>query len=491
MTKSIRVKTSFVQHLLSTAEGCRLAHSTIDTLSDDVLLCIFDSCRRESFRKIDSRNGPDTWLWYDLVHVCRRWRCIVFAFPGYLGLGLKCKSKTHMQAALEIWPALPHSVCICANLNGKGTDEDDIIGALEHRDHVAGISLWGLKRSQLNKCIALLQEPFPVLRSLSLEADQRAKIVLPDAFLGVSAPLLRWISLRGIRFQTKLLSSIHDLFYLELEDIPTTGKGHISPDAMTTCLSPLTKLQSLTISFLRQTSSPYITDQNPPPSTHIVLPALTYLSLFGPYGYLDYLVGRVDAPLLNYGSLSFDDEYLLDTPRLPQFIHRTKISKLLGQVEVYVISEYIVAIFRSSIGPALFYLEFRGSGLPAQLAIMVHLSAHQPPLFSHAESLQLFVLPKEKGWWEVLTPWLGLLRLFTAVHTLRLFAGATVSYTAHVLGEFGGERATEVLPALRTIELVCCDSESVVSESLCLLKPFLFARDESEHPVEVRAESKA
>ena len=32
---------------VSTAEGCDLGRSTIDTLSDDVLLCIFDSYRQE------------------------------------------------------------------------------------------------------------------------------------------------------------------------------------------------------------------------------------------------------------------------------------------------------------------------------------------------------------------------------------------------------------------------------------------------------------
>ena len=52
-----------------------------------------------------------------------------------------------------------------------------------------------------------------------------------------------------------------------------------------------------------------------------------------------------------------------------------------------------------------------------------------------------------------------------------------------------GERATEVLPALRAIKLRC--SELGKSESLRSLKPFIVAREESEHPVAVVVEIRA
>ena len=161
-------------------------------LSDDVLLCIFDSYRRTFFFS----NYPTTWPWHVYVHVCRRWQLVVFTFPGYLDLSLKCKSKTHMQAVLDVWPALPHS--ICAILNDKDTDEDDVIGTLGHRDCMLGVFLQGSKRSQLEKCVALMQDPFPVLKWLGLGADEKMAFVIPDAFLGGSAPLLQWISLRGV-----------------------------------------------------------------------------------------------------------------------------------------------------------------------------------------------------------------------------------------------------------------------------------------------------
>src|SRR5205807_1315435 len=74
---------------------------TINKLSDDVLLCIFVSYRRIS----EKRDG--TWPWHKLAHICGRWRNLVFGRAGHLNLQLACKSKTDVNTALDIWPALP------------------------------------------------------------------------------------------------------------------------------------------------------------------------------------------------------------------------------------------------------------------------------------------------------------------------------------------------------------------------------------------------
>jgi hypothetical protein len=132
--------------------------------------------------------------------------------------------------------------------------------------------------------------------------------VIPDAFLGGSAPLLQEIYLDGIRFPNlpNLLSSTSDLVELTLKYIPMTG--YIPPDVMATCLSGLTKLQSLTIAF-------YPTDQRPPPSTHAVLLSLDDLQLDGPHGYIEDLLDQLDAPLLKSGELQFNDDGPSTIPR--------------------------------------------------------------------------------------------------------------------------------------------------------------------------------
>ena len=492
------MKISFVQRLLSTAEGCHLGHSTIDSLSDDVLLCIFDSYRR------DLECGG-MWPWGDLVHVCQRWRHVVFAYPGYLDLRLRCKSKTDVRATLDIWPTLPLS--IHAILYHKDVDEDDLIGALEHRDRITGIDLGGFKCSQLTKCMALMQEPFPVLKSLELRADDNTMIVITDTFLGGSAPLLQTIRLHGIRFPSlpRLLLSTNDLVNLDLSAFALrSGEGDIPPDALITCLSLLTKLRSLTLTLLHRwgTAIPYPTDQHPPFSTHAVLPALIYLSLRGPHQYLEDFVGRVDAPLLTSGDLQFWeswDEPMFVTPRVPQFIHRTEMFKFVREIEMHLCCARpyrrpgIDATFHSSICPAKFSLSSPCSSSHTHCAIIEQICAQWPPLISHIEVLTSYDDFSQESRYSdsvIITPWSGCLRPFTAVQTLRLHAIAKgPPYVSYVLGRLEGGSATEVLPALRTIELYC--SEQGTTEALCLLTPFLVAREESECPVAVNVNSKS
>ena len=334
-----------------------------------------------------------------------------------------------------------------------------------------------------------VQEPFlfPALKYLDLETNEGTTFVIPNAFLGGSAPLLQQVCLCGIQFPSlpKLLSSTSNLVRLSLNSIPMTGEGHISPDAMTTYLSVLTKLRSLNLTFRQQSSSPYPADQHPTASTRIVLPALVNLWLEGPHGYLEDLVGRVDAPLLTSGQLEFYDEPIFDTPRVPQFLHRSKMFKSLGKFEVYFCRKSIVASFRPLSCHAKFYLSFQCSGLPAQGAIMEQICAQWLPLVSHVGLLKPDdPFRTEEKWWEAVTPWLGFLRPFTTVQTLRLCGMATMSHVAHVLGELKGERVKEVLPVLCTIEVDCLQQGA--SEILHLLRPFLVTREDLGHPVVVK-----
>ena len=80
---------------------------TIDALSDDVLLEIF---------KIHLEENHSFWspgipihedLWFTLVHVCHRWRCLVSASPRTLDLKMLCTSNRPVKKMLDAWPALP------------------------------------------------------------------------------------------------------------------------------------------------------------------------------------------------------------------------------------------------------------------------------------------------------------------------------------------------------------------------------------------------
>ena len=114
-------------------------------------------------------------------------------------------------------------------------------------------------------------------------------------------------------------------------------------------------------------------------------------------------MGRVDASLLKTGYPQFYDELLLDVPRVPKFIHCTKMFKLLasGKIEVFFTKGFIIASFCSSISPAEFFLAFLCSGLPAQVTIMERICAQWPALVSHVgflhSNLPTFFIKRECG----------------------------------------------------------------------------------------------
>ncbi|KAI0288342.1 hypothetical protein B0F90DRAFT_1803360, partial [Multifurca ochricompacta] len=67
----------------------------MDTLSDDSLLEIFDFYRLDLILPHEPY-----WDWHTLVHVCRRWRQLIFALPRRLELQLVCKSRTPVRRIL-------------------------------------------------------------------------------------------------------------------------------------------------------------------------------------------------------------------------------------------------------------------------------------------------------------------------------------------------------------------------------------------------------
>ena len=460
-----------------------LGHVTIDKLSDDVLLHIFDSyrCECECKDEDEDENKYSAWWWHVLVHICERWRRIIFASPHSLNLQLDCKSKSDMEATLDIWPALP--VNIHAYFYRNYADEDGIIGALRNRDRIAGINFQGLTCSTFEKCVALMQQSFPVLSSLRLSVrNPEIAYVTSDAFLGGSAPRLKSVSLTGIRFPAlaKLLSSARDLVDLDLSH-PSTD---ISLEAMVTCLSVLTRLQSLTVNFGQGTSFFYPTNQSPNPSTHTVLPALTKFTSRGPYKHLGDFLNRIHTPLLEDGDLEFDDVPNFDSPQVSQFIHRTGMFNLPSQFDVY-IRKWVLVKLSSSIGPEKqFNISFSGFDfvLYTEVHLMEQICTRYPPLLSNIERLELNGADvKYRYLYPLNAPWLEFLQPFTAVKILHLSESAMMLGVSRTLRELSEEEATGVLPALHTL-LLERDREDA-SEAARLVEPFIATRKHSEHPV--------
>ncbi|KAH9971590.1 hypothetical protein BGW80DRAFT_1460543 [Lactifluus volemus] len=321
---------------------------TICSLPDNVLLDIFEFCLPYSVEPLDQARG---WAmrylilnppgrasaWSKLVHVCQRWRYIVFASPLRLDLCLLCTPSTPVRKMLDIWPPLPIQI---QYFSVDPRVEDNIIAALEHPNRLRTISLRGIT-IPLERLVAVMQKPFPELESLSLHIEGMVP-ALPNTFLGGFTPRLRSLHLTSIPFSTlpQLLLSSNDLVDLSLLKIPHSG--YISPEAMARCISALTRLTNLSIGFISPTSRPDPTTRRPPPMTRAVLPALTEFEFHGVSEYLEDLLARIGAPLLRAVDIILFNQLVFGIQQLPQFIGHAPALMPHDTANIYIYTDYAI-----------------------------------------------------------------------------------------------------------------------------------------------------
>ena len=221
---------------------------TLHILPDDVLLEIFNFLLMTWFGLHGRIRG-----WQVLTHVCRRWRSVVFQSPRRLNLRILCTPKTPARDALDLWPPLPLVIYDPRGIPKHTSGLDNILAALEHNYRACQIDLRYLTSSQLGHVTnsAAIQESFPELTDLRLRIllDDKSRPILPDSFLGGTAPRLRSLNLYDVPFPglPKLLLSTTQLVNLDLYCIPHSG--YIPPEVMATTLSALTSLDSLRLHF--------------------------------------------------------------------------------------------------------------------------------------------------------------------------------------------------------------------------------------------------
>jgi F-box-like len=460
---------------------CGLGYITIAAIPQDVLLDIFDFCQPDETDEmnlwwVDSSGAP--LMWYTLAHVCRSWRDVVLASPIRLNLFLRCTGRTPVREMLDTWPPLPLIIC-----SDESCIEDNIIAALAHRDRVCRISL-KLTSPQLERFIAEMQEPFPALTHLWLESDDILP-ALPDMLLGGSAPRLQDLDWRGVPFPTlpKLLLSTNDLVTLGLWEIPDTG--YISPEAMVTCLFPLTRLESLSIEFKSPASRPDPRARRPPPLTPAVLPSLAHLRFHGVSEYLEDLVARIDAPQLHSGYITFFNQLVFDLRQLPRFISHAGMLRELDHARVDFSGGDVEMKLEIPTVQHIQWLKHQITcdGVEWQVSSMAQICNQLSFLLSNVQQLDVFsgynfptleIDTDNEQWLEFLQP-------FTAVRTLRI-SHRLQSPIMSALQELTGEVTTQVLPALNSLYLE--EYERSRSEQQAL-DTFITARQQSGHPVAI------
>jgi hypothetical protein len=245
----------------------------------------------------------------------------VFASPRRLGLILYITRKRSVNSkTLKIWPELPIFIKAIGVKSEK--DVTNIIGVLRHHNRVYGCHIYG--NSLLNE-FAAMDEPFLALTTLRITSFAPNVPVLPDSFLGGSAPRLRSLFLDGTPYPSigKLLSSTTNLVDLTLIRIPHSG--YIAPKTIVPCLSTLVRLEYLELGFQYPRSLAQRASRHPPPLTRVVFPNLTYFDFQGDIEYLEDVLSQIETPILDQSKFWLFNQLVFDTPLLGHFIRRTEI----------------------------------------------------------------------------------------------------------------------------------------------------------------------
>ena len=462
----------------TTTDWCDTGHVTIDILPDDILLEIFRFCQVDGLIEFGV-----TWEWEMLVHVCRRWRRLVFSLPRYLDLRLVCTRGTRVKEMLGTWPSIP---IIILDWNELAWTQpiSNIVAALGHSDRVYGIRLGDLTDFQLERFTAATQKRFPALTFLELGSHDERVQALPLEFLGGSAPRLRIARLHGIPCPAlpHLLFFSRDLIELRLLDIPVNG--YVSPMAMAAGLSRSTRLQNLSIEFRSLKSHLDRTNQFPRPQRHVVLPALTHFCFRGVGEYLEDFVARIHAPFLDHIDITFSNPLIFHLPQLSQFINRTETLREFKQADVIFGSDDVTITLRSPGRAVYLMMRISSSKLGRQVSSLAQVCSRLLPLISCVERLDLDEDKRPKlGWLNDIDAalWMRFFQSFTAVRTLRL-SNEPGSLASRALREITGETAKEVLPALRNLLLEDYWPISLIQEAI---EPFLAARRHSIYAIDV------
>jgi hypothetical protein len=322
-----------------------------------------------------------------------------------------------------------------------------------------------------------MEEPLPALICLCFNSPYD-EFLLPDTFLNGSAPCLQDLTLCSISFPSlpRFLSSTRDLTFLDLSNIPNSG--YIPPETMARCLFALPKLKSLCIHFRSPTPQPKRRNRPVPPPTRFVLPALTKLEFTGVSKYLEALVARMDAPLLDNFEIHFFHQLVFDIPQIIRFFGHLESSSLTLEFNSYGPS----ILFPSSAGrytvnsdPWLIYC----IRLDWQVSTLAQICGQILPFRSRVISLIIEFSSHPHPDDMDSTLWLQLFHSFPSVQRLTIPVKLE-PFIAAALEGLTGESAAEVLPSLQTLFIVGRMSDRFVDKGI---HSFVAARQHSFHPV--------
>jgi len=224
---------------------------------------------------------------------------------------------------------------------------------------------------------------------------------------------------------------------------------------MVTCLSTLTRLETLSLEFRSHRSRPDRDNRRLPSRTRTIFPALTQLGFKGASEYLEDLAARLDAPQLRHFTIAFFYQLIFGTPQLSRFIGRSPKFQAYDEAHV-IFCDFGVSITLPQTLGGVFQLRTACRQSDWQLSALEQLCTSSFPraLLRTVEHLSICESRRYslRCWQDDFedSQWLELLHPFTALKELCL-SQDFAPRIAPALQGLSRESATEVLSALQSL----------------------------------------
>jgi hypothetical protein len=380
-------------------------------------------------------------FWPRLVHICRKWRRIVFASQRHLHLRLICTHGTPVLESLDLWPTLPIVVQYGGSQELDPGDEDNIMAALKRFDRVSSISL--TVTSSLLERLSTIEKTFWWLEDLVLQSQVGVWLTLPSTFRW--GPRLRRLHLTRISFPSLpwLLLSSKKLVDVQLHDYACEAFW-FSQGVLAYALSGMSELRTLLLDFRPTTSFEFI-DAPTQPVERFFIPTLTCLKYRGISKYLDTLMARIDAPRLTGIEVTFFGEAMFVLSSIRNSI---RMQKSYQQADI-LFSERSVSI--SLTQPTPMYLKFQVfcESFSQQLLSITAICSQISTSLSCVNELRVKVM-RQPSRQDDPEQWLRLIRSFRGIKWCNV-TGNSPDFVLALCCWKSDQRREAVLPALQKL----------------------------------------
>ena len=434
----------------------------IHILDDDSLLNIFYLYRPNFLGEDDDdldrlTGGRESWnrgrWWYQLVHVCQRWRNLILGSASYLRLSLVCTNGTLVENVLADSPHLPLTVDYMGWDSITAEDEEGILLALKQRHRIRHLRLFFPERI-LRRLFVAIEGEFPILELLIVVPwPKNTALMLPET---LQTPNLHHLTLFG--FVCPIRSRLHPTAtgLVTLCLLIDHQSAYFQPNVLLQWILFMPRLENLEITFTLPASDGDAERQLTyiPITTHITLPNLQYFRFRGDGDYLEGIVRWITTPRLENLHIRLFQQLTFSFSHLPQFM-KTTVHLKFDSVNIMFEDEriHLTGTFREA-DTHIFSARVDCWLLDQQVSSGAQICNALSQVLSAVDHLKLdyeiHSLSSEEHNDVRRIEWRNLLRSFSNVKTLHV-EGGLVEEISRCLRLEDGELPLELLPELRQL----------------------------------------